>query len=84
VAATRWFGLRLDMFGTILITFVAFTSIPLADGNLIAILLYFALTCILFVVLDPAFIGLSLAYTVSLSGLLQYTVRLSAEVEHLV
>ena len=72
------------MFGTVLLTFVVFTSIPLSDGNFITILLYYICTCILFVVLDPAFIGLSLAYTVSLSGLLQYTVRLSAEVEHLV
>ena len=35
-------------------------------------------------VLDPALIGLSLAYGVSLSGVLQYSVRLSAEVENLV
>jgi len=33
VATTRWFGMRLDMFGAVFLTFVAFTSIPLADGN---------------------------------------------------
>ena len=37
-----------------------------------------------FLVLDPALIGLSLAYGVSLIGILQYSVRLSAEVENLV
>ena len=35
-------------------------------------------------VLDPALIGLSLVYIVSLNGMLQYAVRLSAEVENLV
>ena len=38
--------------------------------------------CIL--VLDPALVGLSIAYGVSLSNVLQYSVRLSAEVENLV
>ena len=38
--------------------------------------------CIL--VLDPALVGLSIAYGVSLSNTLQYSVRLSAEVENLV
>ena len=33
VAATRWFGMRLDMFGAVFITFLAFTSVPLADGK---------------------------------------------------
>jgi len=33
VATTRWFGMRLDMFGAVFFTVVAFTSIPLADGN---------------------------------------------------
>ncbi|XP_065919849.1 ATP-binding cassette sub-family C member 4-like isoform X2 [Dysidea avara] len=65
VATTRWFGMRLDMFGAVFLTFVAFTSIPLAD------------------VLDPAFVGLSLVYAASISGLLQYSVRLSAKVEDL-
>ena len=39
---------------------------------------------VLFLVLDPALIGLSLAYGVSLSNIVQYSVRLSAEVENLV
>ena len=34
--------------------------------------------------LDPALLGLALTYAVTLSGLLQYTVRQSAEVENLV
>ena len=84
VATTRWFGMKLDMFGALFLSFVVFTSIPLSDGNFCTILLFFEFLYIFSVVLDPAFIGLSLAYTVSLSGLLQYTVRLSAEVEHLV
>ena len=33
---------------------------------------------------DPAFAGLSLAYAATISGILQYAVRLSAEVEDLV
>ena len=34
--------------------------------------------------MDPALLGLALTYAVTLSGLLQYTVRQSAEVENLV
>ena len=34
--------------------------------------------------LDPALLGLALTYAVTLSGVLQYTVRQSAEVENLV
>ena len=37
-----------------------------------------------YLVLDPAFVGLSLVYAASISGLLQYSVRLSAKVEDLV
>ena len=48
---------------------------------IIVVLLY--CVCI-FVVLDPALIGLSLAYGVSLTGILQYAVYLSTEVESLV
>ena len=40
-------------------------------------------TC-LCVAIDPAFAGLSLAYAASISAMLQYAVRLSAEVEELV
>ena len=38
--------------------------------------------CIL--VLDPALVGLSIAYGISLSDFFQFSVRLSAEVENLV
>jgi len=34
--------------------------------------------------LDPALVGLSMAYAVDLTGLVQYTMRISAEVEDLV
>ena len=40
--------------------------------------------CSVFLVLDPALIGLSLAYGVSLSNIVQYSVRLSGEIENLV
>ena len=39
--------------------------------------------CTFYLVLDPALIGLSLAYGVSLPGILQYAVYLSTEVESL-
>ena len=38
----------------------------------------------LFIGLNPSFVGLSLAYTITLIGMFQYCVRLSAEVENLV
>ena len=77
------------MFGAVFIGFLVFTSIPLSDGKLIIMILimYIATWCcysVLFLVLDPALIGLSLAYGVSLSNIVQYSVRLSAEVENLV
>jgi len=34
--------------------------------------------------LDPGLVGLSLAYTITLIGMFQYCVRISAEVENLV
>lgn len=34
--------------------------------------------------LDPGLVGLSLAYTITLTGMFQYCVRVSAEVENLV
>lgn len=34
--------------------------------------------------LDPSLVGLSLAYIITLTGMLQYCVRISAEVENLV
>lgn len=45
------------------------------------VLVYFHLT---FAVFDPALIGLALTYTISLTGMFQYTVRQSAEVENIV
>ncbi|XP_065882473.1 ATP-binding cassette sub-family C member 4-like isoform X2 [Dysidea avara] len=65
VSATRWFGIRLDMFGVAFLTLVVFSSVPLAD------------------VLDPALVGISIVYAASISAMLQYTVRTSAEVEDL-
>ena len=82
VATNRWFGMRLDMFGAVFIGFLVFTTIPLSDGK--NCYLFSNVHAVLFLVLDPALIGLSLAYGVSLTVSLQYSVRLSAEVENLV
>ena len=41
-------------------------------------------TWALCLVLDPALLGLSLVYVVSMNGMLQYAVRLGADVENLV
>ena len=48
------------------------------------VVLFNVITCALCVVLDPALVGLSLVYVVSLNGMLQYAVRLSADVDNLV
>ena len=37
-----------------------------------------------FLDLDPGLVGLSLAYSITLTGMFQYCVRVSAEVENLV
>ena len=82
MTTNRWFGMRLEILGAVFITSLIFTSIPLSDGNIIIkVLLYYIHA---FLVLDPALIGLSIAYGVSLSNILQYSVRTSAEVENLV
>ena len=50
--------------------------------------IYASLVCnnslLLTLALDPALVGLSLVYTVSLGGLFQYVITLSTEVEGLV
>ena len=38
----------------------------------------------LFIDVDPALVGLSLFYAIRLTGLLQFTIRTSADVENLV
>ena len=81
VATTRWFGMRLDLFGAVFLTFVVFTSVPLADGRELTLSSSLINLCL---VLDPALVGLSLAYAATVSAMLQYAVRLSAEVESLV
>ena len=85
MVTARWFGIRLEIFGVVFIASLVFTSIPLSDGIIVnycgIVVLH---TYVLFLVLDPSLIGLSLAYGVSLSNALQYSVRLSAEVENLV
>ena len=76
------------MFGAVFIGFLVFTSIPLSGGNITnyyyGVIMMHVYVILLFLVLDPTLIGLSLAYGVSLIGILQYSVRLSAEVENLV
>ena len=49
-----------------------------------SVVLFNVIFCALCLVLDPALVGLSLVYVVSLNGMLQYAVRLSADVENLV
>ena len=84
VATTRWFGMRLDLLGAVFVMFVVFTSIPLADGIVVLYLLEAAFHICLHLALDPTLVGLSLAYAASVSNVMQYAVRLSAEVESLV
>ncbi|XP_065919884.1 ATP-binding cassette sub-family C member 4-like isoform X2 [Dysidea avara] len=65
ITITRWFGLRIDLAGSLFLTFVMFVSIALADS------------------LDPALVGLSMVYAVTLIGRFQNCIRASAEVENL-
>ena len=45
VATTHWFGMRLDMFGAVFIASLVFTSIPLSDGNIVAIMVLLLCVC---------------------------------------
>lgn len=82
----RWFGMRIDILSVAFLAAVAFISIPLASGKynvnvrtrLNVLLLY------VHIELNAGLVGLSLTYTVSLADMLQYTIRLSAEVENTV
>jgi ABC-type multidrug transport system fused ATPase/permease subunit len=69
ITSTRWFGLRVDVFSALFIAIVAFLAIPLSSVENLMIM--------------RNLIGLSLVYCISLSGVFQYGVRLSTEVESL-
>ena len=73
------------MFGTVFLTLVTFVSVLLADGNELAIIFYSLVVYIyLCLVLDPALVGLSLAYVGTMTVILQFVVRVSADLENLV
>jgi len=61
-----------------------YCNIGLHTTVLLLNVLYFVLGVLSISALDPALVGLSLVYTVSLVGLFQYVVILSTEVEGLV
>ena len=80
------------MLNAIFVTTVVFVSLPLASSecqfkyccsNIYNSQISNIVLCLL-ADLDPALVGLSLAYVLSLAGVLQYVVRQSAEVESLV
>ena len=78
--------MRIDGLMAILLAAVAFSSIPLASSEYIIIHMY-KMSCMrlfMLAALDPGLVGLALTYTVSLSGMFQFCVRLSADVENTV
>ena len=92
----RWFGLRIDMITAFYLGAVAFISVPLAESKSVLNIKmeYFILVTSLSTpfshsigissALDAGVVGLGLAYTISLAGILQFCVRQSAEVENIV
>ena len=85
IITSRWFGMRIDLIGSSFLTIVAFSSIPLADSKypLYTATLY-GIQLTLALDLDPALVGLSMAYAITLIGMLQHCIRTSAEIENLV
>uniref|UniRef100_H3A153 ATP binding cassette subfamily C member 4 n=1 Tax=Latimeria chalumnae TaxID=7897 RepID=H3A153_LATCH len=71
VTTSRWFAVRLDFISAVFVTFVAFGSILLANGKS------------KFPELEAGQVGLTLSYAIMLTGLFQWAVRQSAEVENL-
>ncbi len=79
----RWFGLRIDTICVLFIGLIAFVCIALVDGMCCNFTDYKKLLPFE-IVFDSGLIALALTYTTSLTGLFQYCVRESAEVESLV
>ena len=80
----RWFGMRIDILNAIFLTVVVFVSVPLAMSKPRACHSWNMICTPLVSGLNPALVGLSLTYIISLAGLLQYAVRQSTEVESIV
>ena len=76
--------MRVDAICAVFIALVAFVSIPLSDSKLWSVNSCSRCFRVHFSVLNPGFVGLALTYALSLTGLFQYCVRQSAEVESLV
>ncbi|CAB3981721.1 multidrug resistance-associated 4-like isoform X1, partial [Paramuricea clavata] len=68
LAANRWLGYRLDIICAILMTFVAFAPFIAHEAGLGGV--------------NPVLVGLSLLYTKRLTGMFQFCVRQTAEVEN--
>ena len=79
--------MRIDLFAAIFVAIVAFASVPLASGMVFKILWFpsqYLTNIIILSELNAGLIGLSLTYSVSLSGIVQFCLRQSAEVENVV
>ena len=85
IVTSRWLGMRIDLIGSSFLTIITLSSIPLADSKYIHYNMY--MHCMHFSLildLDPALVGLSMTYAVTLIGMFQHCIRTSAEVENLV
>jgi hypothetical protein len=79
--------MRIDLLSVTFLAAVAFVSIPLASGesNAYSSMYGFVKKARMFPIeLNAGLVGLSLTYAISLADMLQYTIRLSAEVENIV
>ena len=83
--------MRIDLITSLYLGVVVFISIPLAQSKCVLyavivlnMIFFLSFLFMSFSALDAGVIGLALAYTISLAGILQFCVRQSAEVENIV
>ena len=78
------------MLNAVFLTVVVFVSLPLKTSKHEIMILEYVINVYIYTGtplvsgLNPALVGLSLTYIISLAGMLQYVVRQSAEVESIV
>lgn len=83
--------MRLDALSSVFVMMLLFLSISLVQSEFCKIfvfknfvLMFFSISLIIALNLDPPLVGLALTYSLSLNGMFQYCIRQSAEVENYV
>ena len=84
IVTSQWFEMRIDLIGSSFLTIVAFSSIPLADSEYpLYIATLYGIQLSLVLDLDPALVGFSMVYAITLIGMLQHCIQTNDKIENL-